>query len=116
MENSHLKRKTLRTTCTIGYYSAVESNELDLGLWINLKNILLREKKQVYLFYNVMPLCKHHTLKNTLCSLFSYNSCFLSCQLTHTQLVTKKIRQRLQQFISDLPSKYYHFLLPRDSG
>lgn len=47
MESSHLKRKTLRTAHTIGYYSADESDELDLGLWVNLKNILLREKKQV---------------------------------------------------------------------
>lgn len=45
-----------------------------------------------------------HTQKNTLWSLLSYNSCFLSCLLTHIWLVTKKIMQMLQQFTRDLSS------------
>ena len=86
------------------YGAVVERNELHLYFWLrrNLKNILLKEKKASIVILQYAALIQiAHTDKNSVCSLFSYSSGFLSCQLTHIWLVTKKIMPMFQQFIND---------------
>ena len=68
------------------YGAVVERNELHLYFWLwrNLKNILLKEKKASIVILQYAALIQiAHTDKNSLCSLFSYSSCVLPCQLTH---------------------------------
>lgn len=86
------------------YGAVVERNELYLYFWLwrNLKNILLKEKKASIIILQYAALIQiAHTDKSSVCRLFSYSSGFLSCQLTHIWLVTKKIMPMFQQFIND---------------